>query len=76
MWEDPIVEEIHQTRKKLAAEFNFDIEAIFADLQKRQTALGERLVPQMKSIEQIAEGGKGRISGSTTPTSTPTDPAA
>ena len=44
MWEDPIVAEVHRTREMLAAKFNFDIDAIFADLQKRQAALGERLV--------------------------------
>ena len=44
MWEDPIVAEVHRTREKLAAEFNFDVAAFFADLRKRQTALGARLV--------------------------------
>ena len=44
MWEDPIVEDVHRTREKLAAEYDFDVKAIFADLRKRQAALGERLV--------------------------------
>src|SRR5438874_10059617 len=39
MWEDPIVAEVHRTREKLAAEYNFDITAFFADLRKRQAAL-------------------------------------
>ena len=43
MWEDPIVAEVHRTREKLAAECNFDIKAFFADLRKRQAALGGRL---------------------------------
>ncbi|MCL6546967.1 MAG: hypothetical protein K6T61_17275 [Bryobacteraceae bacterium] len=46
MWEDPIVADVHRIREKLAAEFNFDVTAIFADLRKRQPALGARLVPQ------------------------------
>jgi hypothetical protein len=46
MWKDPIVAEVHRTREKLAAEHNFDIGAIFADLRKRQASLGDRLVPQ------------------------------
>ena len=29
MWEDPIVAEVHRTREKLAAEYNFDVEAFF-----------------------------------------------
>jgi len=44
MWEDPIVAEIHRTREKMAADYNYDIKAFFADLQKRQVALGARLV--------------------------------
>lgn len=52
MWEDPIVEEVHRTREKLAAEFNFDLKAIFADLRKRQAALGGRLVPQNRTADQ------------------------
>ena len=46
VWEDPIVADIHRTREKLAAEFSFDVRAIFADLRKRQAELGGRLVPQ------------------------------
>ena len=44
MWEDPIVAEVHRTREKLAAAFDFDLKAIFADLRSRQSALGARLV--------------------------------
>ena len=38
MWEDPIVADVHRTREKLAAEYGFDVKAIFADLRKRQAA--------------------------------------
>ncbi len=48
MWEDPIVAEVHRTREKLAAEYNFDVTAFFADLRRRQAALGARLVRQKK----------------------------
>jgi len=44
MWEDPIVHEVRSEREKLAAQFNFDVDAIFEDLRKRQITLGERLV--------------------------------
>ena len=60
MWEDPIVEEIHQTREKLATEYNFDIKAIFADLRKSQASLGGRLVPQKK-------GAKAEVKRETVP---------
>ena len=44
MWEDPIVAEIHRIQEELAAQHNFDIQAMFADMRKRQAALGPRLV--------------------------------
>ena len=58
MWEDPIVAEVHRTREKLAAEHNFDMGAFFADVRKRQAALGERLVPQKKQAEPTADRKK------------------
>lgn len=62
MWEDPIVAEVHRTREKLAAEFNFDVKAIFADLQNRQGSLGARLVPQKLQTELPAETNRDRPS--------------
>lgn len=44
MWEDPIVTEVRQVREQLSAQFDFDVGAIFADLRRRQAALGDRLV--------------------------------
>jgi hypothetical protein len=51
MREDPIVEEVHRIREKLAAEFNFDVKRIFADFRKRQVALGSRLVSPINRRE-------------------------
>jgi hypothetical protein len=76
MWEDPIVEEVHRTREKLAAEHGFDVKAIFADLRKRQTSLGSRLVPQKKRAEPTAEADRVPRSGSAGSTSSEADPAA
>jgi hypothetical protein len=77
MWEDPIVAEVHRTREKLAAEYNFDVTAFFADLRKRQAALGGRLVHQKKRAATLrvpaAEADRGRPSGS--PGSTSSDAA-
>lgn len=53
MWEDPIVAEVHRIREKLAAEFDFDVAAFFADLRKRQPSLGGRLVSQKKRVEPL-----------------------
>ena len=57
MWEDPIVKEVHEIRKRLAAEHGFDLKAIFADIYNRQALLGERLVSPRKRVEPTAEAG-------------------
>ena len=76
MWEDPIVAEVHRTRAKLAAEYNFDVGAFFADVRKRQALLGDRLVPQKKRAEPTAEADRGRQSGSSGSASAEAAPAA
>ena len=76
MWEDPIVAEVHRAREKLAAEFNYDVAAFFADLRKRQAALGDRLVPQKKRAEPTVEAARDRPSGTSGSTSTEAAPAA
>ena len=76
MWEDPIVAEVHRTREKLAAEYNFDVGAFFADLRKRQAALGARLVHPKKRAEPAAEADQGRDSGSSGSASSEGAPAA
>jgi len=76
MWEDPIVAEVHRAREKLAAEFNFDVKVIFADLRKRQASLGARLVPQKKRAEPTAETDRDRPSGSDGSTPAEVAPAA
>jgi hypothetical protein len=53
MWEDPIVAEVHRTRQELAGKFGFDVNAIVADIRKRQAALGSRLVSLAKSAEPL-----------------------
>ena len=76
MWEDPIVAEVHRTREKLAAEYNFDVAAFFAGLRMRQVALAGRLVRQKKRTEPTAETDRGRPSGSSGSTSSEAAPAA
>jgi hypothetical protein len=76
MWEDPIVAEVHRIREKLAAEYNFDVKAIFADLRKRQTSLGSRLVPQKNRAQPTAEADRGRHCDSPGSTSSDAAPAA
>jgi hypothetical protein len=56
MWEDPIVAEVHRVREELAAEFQFDVHAIFAELRKRQDASGARLIAQKPNAEAYGLG--------------------
>jgi hypothetical protein len=44
MWTDEIVEEIHQIREQYAKSFNYDLDAIFADLRKKQAESGRKIV--------------------------------
>jgi len=44
MWTDEIVEEIHQIRAEYAKSFNYDLNAIFADLRKKQAESGREVV--------------------------------
>jgi hypothetical protein len=76
MWEDPIVAEVHQAREKLAASYNFDLKAFFADLQKRQAALGGRLVAQKKRAQPTAEADQGHRIHASQPTPSKAPPAA
>ena len=41
---DPIVEEVRQAREEHAKKFNYDLEAIFADIQQQQKASGREFV--------------------------------
>ncbi len=44
MWIDEIVEEIHQIRDEYAKSFNYDLDAIFADLRKKEAESGREVV--------------------------------
>lgn len=44
MWQDPIVEETRQLRKRYADRFGNDPDAIFADIRKRQEESGRNVV--------------------------------
>lgn len=42
MWEDPIVEEVRRARDGYARGLDYDLDAIFADLEKRQEEAREQ----------------------------------
>jgi hypothetical protein len=60
MWEDPIVAEVHRIRKELAARFDDDVAAMFADIRKRQLALGPRLVSLANLPDKSKEPNQSR----------------
>ncbi len=39
MWKDPIIEEVRRVRDEHAKRFNYDLDAIVADIQRHQVAL-------------------------------------
>jgi hypothetical protein len=44
MWQDEILDEIHKFREEHAKSFNYDLDAMFADWQKRQSEGGREVV--------------------------------
>ena len=57
MWKDPIVEEIHATRRRISAECNGDMNQIIARLRKHEKAHRERIVlpARAKAESQVEE---------------------
>ena len=44
MWQDEILDEIHKFREEHARSFNYDLDAMFADWQKKQVESGRQVV--------------------------------
>lgn len=44
MWQDPIVKETRELRHQYAAQFNHDLDAIFADIRQRQEKTSRKKV--------------------------------
>lgn len=44
MWQDKIVEEIYQIREAYAKSFDYDLDAIFEDLRKKEAQSGREVV--------------------------------
>lgn len=76
MWEDPIVAEVREIREKLAAQFGYDVKAIFADLRKRQGSQGGKLILQKKRAEATVEADGTRHSDSSETAPSKAAPAA
>lgn len=59
MYENEIVEEIHKYREEYARSFDYDLRAIFNDLQKKQMAHKDKLV--RLPIERKIKSSSGSI---------------
>lgn len=44
MWEDPIVEEVRKVRDAHAAQFNYDLRAIYQALKQEEAESGRKFV--------------------------------
>jgi hypothetical protein len=44
IWQDPIVAEVRKVKERLAAKFNYNIDAMFRDLREREKTSGHRYV--------------------------------
>lgn len=44
MWKDPIVEEVRQIREEHAAEFEYDLQAIYQDIKAQEIKSGRTFV--------------------------------
>ena len=44
IWQDPIVAEVRKVKERLAAKFNYDIDAMFRDLREQEKTSGQRYV--------------------------------
>ena len=51
---DPIVDEVRRVKEELAAKFNYDVAAIFEDIESRQALLGDRLVYPKSQRAELA----------------------
>ena len=57
MMENPIIEEIHKIREAHARKFNYDMDAIFADLEQKQAKRKNlsTLQPVEPKLRRVAE---------------------
>ena len=51
---DPIVDKVRKIRDDLAKKFNYDVDAIFADLRLKQKKHGDRLI-NLKKTQKIKQ---------------------
>lgn len=64
MKNDPIVQQVHETRERLAAAFDYDVARIFSDMRSREKFVGDRLKDRRKSPNKTMHlSGGSAVSG-------------
>jgi len=58
MWNDPIVDEVRKVRDEHAKKFNYDLQAIVADLKKQQKASKRKLSRSRPKSRQCCQRQK------------------
>jgi hypothetical protein len=61
MIDDPIVAEVRKARDEYARRFDYDLDAICADLQQKQAQSGRKLVSFPPKRPESAIGGRAHI---------------
>jgi hypothetical protein len=64
MWEDEIIDELHRIREEHAKSFNYDLDAMFEDWQKKQ-AIGSHQIITQPSSNSAADRSNDRSHAST-----------
>jgi hypothetical protein len=54
MSDDPVVQEVRRIRDEYAAQFNYDLQAIFADLKRSEAARDRAQAPLVQPPEPAA----------------------
>lgn len=71
MWQDEILDEIHKIREEHAKSFNYDLNAMFADWQRKQAEGGREVVSfsSKRNLTTHWSGRAGDLSGDAEDTS-------
>ena len=58
---DPIVEEIHKIRKEFAEKFDYNVDAMFDDLRKKQVESKRKIVSFVKSKNKNRDADEKKV---------------
>ena len=65
---DPVIDEIHRTRREISDRFGGDLHAILADARKRQAASGSAMWSPEAANKPMHPSGSSSVSGNSSST--------